>query len=65
MTELGYDAQNDGSHFSRQLEDKAIPRMDAQRVGKHLVLDVVLSHFPTFAQAFPAAWNAISPSQFV
>lgn len=38
--------------------------MDAQRVGKHLVLDV-LSHFPTFAQAFPAAWNAISPSQFV
>ena len=65
MIELGCDAQNDGSHFSRQLEDKAIPRMDAQRVGKHLVFDVVLSHFPTFPQAFPATWNAISPSQFV
>lgn len=39
--------------------------MDEQRVGKHLILDVVISHFPMFAQAFPDTWNAISQSQFV
>ena len=60
MIGLGYDAQDDG----RQPGAKVVLRMDAQRGGKPLVPDAVLSHFPTFAQAFPATWNAISLSLF-
>lgn len=53
MVGFGYDAWDDDSHFSRQLGDTVMRRMDEQRVGKYLVLHV-LSPFPTFVQAFSA-----------